>query len=50
MPTYLWEILKTDAKKRRRPISKQIEIVLAVYYGFDDVEPDIKPTGPVWRF
>lgn len=38
MPPEVWRALDEDARRCRRSATKQIEAILTVYYGLDDVE------------
>lgn len=38
MPARVWKALDVDADSCRRSATKQLEAILTVYYGLDDVE------------
>ena len=35
LPAYLWDSLLEEAKKQRRTMTKQIEVILVEYYGYE---------------
>lgn len=40
LPTSLWAKLEKDAARCRRTLTKQIEAIMVMYYGLDDVDMD----------
>ncbi len=40
LPNSLWAILEKDAARCRRSITKQVEAIIILHYGLDDVDMD----------
>lgn len=41
LPKYCFDALKNEAKKQRRTISGQVEIILVQYFALDTIIPDL---------